>query len=95
MRIDIVVRDVMESVKAIIRGLDNQITASENLAPEGRERQVLTSNGSNIPPSYKTPTIQQLSADPASPVLGEMWVRTDLNELRIKSLSGTKSIGLS
>lgn len=54
MRVDPVVRNLEESVKALIRGMDNKLTASENFAPEGTTGQVLTSNGPNVPPSYKS-----------------------------------------
>lgn len=53
MRVDPVVRNLEESVKALIRGMDNQLTASENLAPEGTVGQVLTSRGPNEPPAYQ------------------------------------------
>lgn len=56
MRVDPVVRDLEESLKALIRGMDNRLTASENLAPEGTTGQVLMSNGPNEPPSYQSIT---------------------------------------
>lgn len=56
MRVDLHIRDTNETVKAIIRGLDNGLTASENMAPEGTEGQVLMSNGPGAPPSYQALT---------------------------------------
>jgi len=53
MRVDLIVRDIKVAVETIIRGLDNRLTASENFAPEGDAGQVLTSNGSRMPPSYQ------------------------------------------
>lgn len=95
MKIDVIVRDVFQSVQAIIRGLDNQLTASENFAPEGIVGQVLTSTGTNTPPEYKTPTVENRTTDPASPAVGQMWYRTDTNELKIQSITGIKVVTLT
>lgn len=54
MRVDPVVRNLEESLKQVIRGLDNRLTASENFAPEGTAGQALISNGSASPPSYQS-----------------------------------------
>lgn len=54
MRVDSVLIDAPTSVKQILLALDNRLTAGENLSPEGVEGQVLTSNGPNVAPSYKS-----------------------------------------
>ena len=52
MRVDIVIRDNRETIGNLVRALDNRLTASENLAPEGEVGEVLTSTGPNTPPEY-------------------------------------------
>ena len=53
MRPDFVVKDLTQSLRKLLQGLANGLTAKENFAPEGDRGQVLTSNGRNTPPSYQ------------------------------------------
>lgn len=52
MRIDPVIVKERNTLGQIIRGLDNGITARENMAPEGIVGQVLTSRGVNLAPMF-------------------------------------------
>lgn len=53
MRFPSIVGDQAKTLETILRGLDNRLTAANNLAPEGTAGQVLTSNGPNTAPSYQ------------------------------------------
>lgn len=53
MKFDNVVSDVVTTVKRILFGLDNGLTARDNFAPDGTAGQVLTSNGPNSPPTWQ------------------------------------------
>lgn len=53
MRPDRIITDVMASLRKIMEGLDNNLTARNNFGPEGSLGQVLTSNGPDKPPSYQ------------------------------------------
>jgi hypothetical protein len=53
MRIDPVIVNERDTLGQLLRGLDNGITAGENLGPEGTAGQTLTSNGASEPPSFR------------------------------------------
>lgn len=53
MKIDSVIKDVLYTLRQVVLALDNQLTARDNMAPEGTAGQVLTSNGPGQPPSYQ------------------------------------------
>lgn len=53
MRVDLVIRDLRETLDRVVRALDNRLTASENFEGEGSPGDVLTSNGPGVPPSYQ------------------------------------------
>ena len=54
MRVDLVIHEIYESVRALIRALDNGLTASENFSAEGEIGEVLTSRGPTQPPEYQS-----------------------------------------
>lgn len=54
MRIDRVVRDVLQSLRQVLNALDNKITARDNLAPTGQTGvRVLTSLDPNAIPTWE------------------------------------------
>ncbi len=53
MRIDPVIVKERDTIGQMVRGLDNGVTAEENMAPEGTAGQPLVSNGTSEPPSYQ------------------------------------------
>lgn len=56
MRVSQVVKDIHTSIREIVNALANRLHAEDNFAPDGTAGQVLTSNGPNIPPSWKDAT---------------------------------------
>lgn len=48
-----VIQNLSMTVREIVNGLANRLTAQDNFGPEGERFQVLTSNGDRIPPSYQ------------------------------------------
>jgi hypothetical protein len=43
-----------------------------------------------LPPSAAATGLRMLGADPANPLTGEFWYRTDLDKLSVKTATGVK-----
>lgn len=54
MIVDSVVTDLRAAILRIVRALSNNLSSRDNFAPDGTAGQVLTSNGTNTPPSYQS-----------------------------------------
>lgn len=53
MRVSQVVKDIPATIRELVNALSNRLHAEDNFAPDGEAGQVLTSNGPDIPPSWK------------------------------------------